>query len=89
MRIKQDFVLRQVADTWVVLPLAERTVDFTGILTLNESGVMLWKCLEQGSDRSALVDLLLSEYEVSPQQASADVDEFLAKLKQAGCMEMQ
>jgi len=89
MRIKQDFVLRQVADTWVVLPLAEQTVDFTGMLTLNASGAMLWKLLEQGSDRSALVDALLSEYEVSPQQASADVDEFLAKLQQAGCMEMQ
>ena len=89
MRIKQDFVLRQVAVTWVVLPLAEQTVDFTGMLTLNASGAMLWKLLEQGSDRSALVDALLSEYEVSPQQASADVDEFLSKLKQAGCMEMQ
>lgn len=88
MRIKKDFVLRQVADTWVVLPLAEQTVDFTGMLTLNASGVMLWKCLEQGSDRTDLVEALLSEYDVSAQQASADVDEFLTKLLQAGCMDM-
>lgn len=89
MKIKKDFALRQVADTWIVLPLAEQTVDFTGMLTLNASGVMLWKLLEQGSDRSVLVDALLSEYDVSAQQASADVDEFLAKLLQAGCVDMQ
>lgn len=89
MKIKKDFALRQVADTWIVLPLAEQTVNFTGMLTLNASGVMLWKCLEQGCDRSALVEALLSEYEVSPQQASADVDEFLVKLQQADCIDMQ
>ena len=87
MKIKMDYVLRQVADTWVVLPLGDAAVDFSGMLTLNESGAMLWRVLEQGADRENLAAALLDEYEVSRQQAMADVDLFLNKLLQAGCLE--
>ena len=87
MKLKENFILRQVADTWVVLPLGDAAVDFSGMLTLNESGAMLWRVLEQGADLEKLTAALLDEYEVSRQQAMADVDIFLNKLLQAGCLE--
>ena len=87
MKIKKDFVLRQVVDTWVVLALADETVNFSGMLTLNESGIMLWKLLEQGADREVLVNALTAEYDVSQQQAATDVEQFLDRLCQAGCID--
>ena len=87
MNIKKDFVLRLVAGTWIVLPLGAEAVDFGGMLTLNESGLMLWKLLEQGSTREALAQALTDEYEVTSEQALADVDEYLGKLERAGCLE--
>ncbi len=87
MNIKSDFVLRQVVDTWVVLPLEEKAVDFSGMLTLNNSGAMLWNLLEQGADKQALVDAITQKYDVTPQQAAIDVDEFIDILRQAGCIE--
>ena len=47
MKLNENFVLRQVADTWVVLPLGDATVDFHGMLTLNETGALLWEALEE------------------------------------------
>ena len=85
--IEEGFCLRQVADTWVVLPLAEQTVNFTGMITLNESGAMLWQQLEQGKDREGLIAALTAEYDVSEEVASADVDAFLNKLNSVGCFE--
>lgn len=87
MRLKEDFALSQVADTWVVLPLGQASVDFNGMLTLNNSGAMLWRVLEQGGDRNALVDALTAEYAVDRDQALADVNEFLGVLLRAGCIE--
>ena len=87
MKIKNNFVLRQVAKTWVVLPLGQATLDFNGMLALNESGVLLWKALEQGCDRETLVQVLTGEYVVSREVALADVDAFLRKLLDAGCIE--
>lgn len=87
MKLKENFVLRQVVNTWVVLPLGQATLDFNGMLTLNESGVLLWKALEQRGDREALADVLTREYRVSREIALADVDDFLSKLAEAGCVE--
>ena len=87
MKLKENLVLRQVAQNWVVLPLAERTLDFSGILSLNDSGAMLWNLLETGAGPDALVKALTSEYNVSEGTAAADVNDFLDKLKQAGCIE--
>ena len=89
MKIKENFELRQVAGSFVVLSVADAAVDFNGMLTLNESGVLLWHLLEQGKTQEELVDMLLTVYEVSRQEASADVEEFLNKLIQAGCVDAQ
>ena len=86
MKISEDFVLRQVADTWVVLPLKTDTVDFNGMIRLNSSGAMLWKTLEQGATWEELVLALTVQYEVSQEEASQDVDEFIETLKKIGCL---
>lgn len=88
MKLKENFVLRQVAGSWVVMPHSEATQDFHGMLALNDSGALLWQCLESGADRASLVRALLDEYEVSSEQATSDVDVFLDKLVKAGCLEM-
>ena len=87
MKIKKDLMLRQVADVWTVLPLGKDIINFDGMLTLNETGAMLWQKLEQGAEKSDLVAALLDEYDVTADMAQADVEEFLQKLKNAGCIE--
>lgn len=86
MKISEDFVLRQVADTWVVLPLKSDTVDFNGMIRLNGSGALLWKTLEQGATREELVQALTSQYAVSCEEAARDVDEFIETLNKIGCL---
>ena len=57
------------------------------MLTMNETGALLWQALEKGGDREALADALMAEYVVERSQALADVDEFLEGLQKAGCLE--
>ena len=87
MKIKANFVLRQIASVWVVLPLGNAALDFREMLTLNESGVLLWRLMKEGCDREDLVTALLTEYDVSRSVAEADADEFVEKLRSAGCLE--
>lgn len=87
MKIKSDFALREVAGTWVVLPFGAEIVNFNGMLKLNETSVLLWKALEQGADRNDLIAALTSEYDVDAETAGADVDAFIEKLSNIGCLE--
>lgn len=79
--------MRNVADTWVVLPLGESSADFNGMLALNETGAVLWKALATGCDKCALIKALTDEYDVSDEIAISDVEMFLDKLASAGCLE--
>lgn len=88
MRLEKDFALREIAGTWIVLPLGAATADFNGMLTLNESGVMLWRLLEQGCNRDDLAEALVCEYNVDYQQALNDVDQFVRKLASVGCIHL-
>lgn len=88
MKLKENLILRQVADAWVVLALTDATINFDGMLTMNESGAMLWRALEQGGDREMLADTLTKEYDVERSLALEDVDAFLGKLKDAGCLSL-
>lgn len=88
MRVKGKFVMRQIGKIWAVLPMGQMTLDLNGMLTLNESGALLWKTLEGGGGREAMTAALRSEYDVSPERAEADVNRFLNKLADAGVLEL-
>ena len=87
MKIKEDFILRKVADSYVVVPVNDMTVDFNGIINLNETGAFLFEILQKGADNQELLDKLLSEYEVTSVKAEADIDVFIQKLKDADILE--
>lgn len=87
MKVKDDYVLRRVADVWVVLPLGAASLDFNGMLSLNETAAFLWNILNEGADYSSLVNALVSEYKIDFAQAMDDVSDFVESLSAMGCLE--
>ncbi len=87
MKIKEDFVLRKVADSYVVVPVNKLTLDFNGIITLNETGAVLFEKMQKGTSREELIENLLAEYDVSREKAAADVDKFIQNAKDADVLE--
>ena len=78
MKIKEGFLLQDVAGNTVVLPTEG---DLDTMITLNGTGKFLWERLEQETTREALIDALLAAYEVDADTAALCVDNFVAELK--------
>ena len=88
MKIKDGFMLRQIVDVWVVVPLGERVVDFNGMLKISDSGALLWNKLAScEASREELLQDLLATYEVDAETATRDMDGFLDSLRQAELLE--
>ena len=83
MKLKDGFVLRQVAGQTVALP-TEGDVDLNTMITLNETGAFLWERLAKGTDEDALVAALLAEYDVDEATARRSVQRFVQKLSDNG-----
>ena len=81
MKLKEGFLLREVAGQNVVLPTGD-DLDLNMMITLNETAKFLWIRLQEETDEAALVAALLAEYEVDEQTAADCVATFVAQLKE-------
>ncbi len=82
MKIKNGFVLKAIADSYMVVPLGSCVKEFSSIIKLNESGAFLWSKLETDKTENELIDAMLSEYDIDEKTAKIALDKFLNKLKE-------
>ncbi len=77
MKIKKGFILRTVCGENVIVGEGLDAINFGRMLCLNETAAWLWKqAFEQGDFTvQSLATALCNEYEVTPEQALADVKE--------------
>lgn len=81
MKIKTGYVLREVGNQCVVVPVGETAVTFNGIITLNKTGKYLWELLQEDVTVDDLVNGMLSKYDVTKEVATKDILEFLEVLR--------
>ena len=80
MKIEKEFVLREIAGEYVIIPTGTTVLEFNGLATINEVGVFLWKLLEEGATEKQLISKTLAEYDVDEETARTDIREFLERL---------
>ena len=81
MKLKLEFVLREIAGDLLLIPAGKTALDLNGMLTLNEVGAEIWKLLPEVETEDEIVARLLETYEVDEITLRADVSEFLASLR--------
>lgn len=87
MRVNDEFVLRQVADEFLLIPVGAAALRISGMISLTESGYLLYQQLQSGCSRDNLIRVLLKNYEVEAAEAAADVDAFLDKMRKLRILE--
>ena len=89
MRIKKDFVLREVCGESVIMCEGLKAIDFRKILALNESAAWIWKEAQAQGDFTveSLTERLCEEYDVTAEEAKASVTDLLDKLEKEGVIE--
>ena len=89
MKIKDGYVLREVAGNMIVIPVGEAAIDFNGMINLNETGAFLWKLLEDDVEPRFLLQELMKEYDVEEEQAKKDITDVINKLYNAGVLDAE
>ena len=88
MKMKKGFILKNVANKWIVVPVDEKAVHFNGLLTLNESGRILFELLQQGDTTlEMLIKRITDVYDIDKETARIDVESFIHKLQDKDLIE--
>ncbi len=87
MKIKENYMLRKVADTFVVVPVGNAVATFNGMINLNSVGAFLWHQLEGETTFEQVLSAMLEEYEVEEELARKDLQKFIDELKESDLLE--
>lgn len=87
MRRNSEFILRQVAGKYVVVPVGQAAEAFRGMITLNKTGKFLWDVLETEQTEQSLAQALVEAYGVTEQRALDGVRKFLEQIAPTGAIQ--
>lgn len=81
MKLKYNFIVRNVAGQAVALPIGNTDNNFSGMIKLNSVGEFIFKLLENDITLDEIVNKITEAYEVSDEEAKKAVEAFLETLK--------
>lgn len=84
MIIKKDLIKREIAGDTILVPVGKTVYDSNGLFVLNELAAFIWDVLPKAETEAQILEAVLAEYEVSAQEASEDIAQFLEKLRTMG-----
>ena len=87
LKATSEVVLREIAGESLLIPVGQTALKIHGMITLSESGLLLWKRLQTECTEDELVEALLTEYQVDRETASADVKAFIRQMQEVGILE--
>jgi hypothetical protein len=77
-------VTRTIAHETVIVPVRTGIANLNAIFTLNDVGSVIWARLDGKTSTADLVEAVTKEHEVSREEATRDVVEFLEALQRRG-----
>ena len=81
MKISKEFILREIAGEYIFVPVGKTALEFNGLITINQIGVLIWEQLQKGCEIEEIIQMILNEYEIDEETATNDVNEFINYLK--------
>ncbi len=84
MRLKNDFIIRNVDGETVMVPVAG---DFHGVVMANETTAFILDCLKDDCEIEDIIEKMMAAYEVSYEVVKEDIEAVIAKLESIGALE--
>ena len=84
MRLKDDFILHNTGEDFVIIATGEATKNFNGIIKLNNMGGEIVGLLTTDISEEEIIKAILEKYEVEYEIAREDILNLLDSLRKAG-----
>lgn len=83
-----NVVSRQIAGEQILVPVRKKSADMAAIYVLNETGARIWRLLDGQHSLVEIGALLVEEYNVQPETATADLVEVVDALLGLGMLRL-
>lgn len=87
MKIKDGYIMKEVAGNSVVIATGDERMDFRGIMMFNEVGTVVFNMLDGTNSVEEIVRAIAKEYDTPVETVEADVNKLIEKMKAQGLIE--
>lgn len=87
MKLQGEFVVRQVMDQIVAIPVGQTALRLNGMILLNDVSKVIWDCLEQETTLDSIVNAVTNAFDVSADEAQTDILDFCDRLRKLQLLE--
>lgn len=83
-----DMVSRLIGDEFILVPVRRNVADLESVFTLGGTGVRIWELIDGRLTVQQILEGIAEEFEVEPDQAEADLREYLQGLEEIEGIEL-
>lgn len=87
MKIKDDYVLRNIAGDYVLVPTGDAAAKYNGLFGVTEVGARIIELLPECGSEEEVAAKILEEYDADGETVAHDVADFISKLREQGILE--
>ena len=87
MKIKNGFIMKNVAGSNVILPVGERKDELHGIMTFNDVGADVFNMLDGTNSVEEIVNKIAEDYDAPYETVQSDVNKLIEKMRTYGLIE--
>ena len=80
-RRNENFVFRKIENETILVPIKDNVGDMGAIYNLNRVGAYVWERLDGNHSLLDVRNMLLDEFEVSPEETEKDLSGFVGGLR--------
>ncbi|MBQ8078261.1 MAG: PqqD family protein, partial [Eubacterium sp.] len=86
-KTKDCFLMKQIADEYIVIPRGTEAINFNASVVFNEAGAFLWGKMQDFIDEDTLANELKEHYNIDSELATKYTKAFLKKMDDNGLVD--
>lgn len=87
MRVDKEFVLREIAGDYIIIPTGKTVLEFNGMITISDTARFIWENIEKVDSLEEMIQMVLDTYEIDEETARKDTIAFVGALVENGFIE--
>lgn len=87
MKIKDGFILKDVAGSKIVIATGSARLDFNGVITFNDVGADVFSLLDGTKTIDEIANCIATKYAVDNEMVKSDVEKLIEKMRKHNLIE--
>ena len=87
MKLKYNFVVRNVGGKCMAVAVGEDNARFNGMIKMNATGEFIFTMLKNNTTLEKIAQAVVEKFGVDENQAKTDAEKFIDTLKKSGIIE--